>query len=328
MKELSPEQIERLRPEARDRYEKRLKEVKKNRKIAMYAGIAVAVIAVCLVLSMTVLFNVSSITVESTGKKYTDDEIIMASGLDLGDNMVRTSFKKVEERIEKGLPYVADAAITKTITGKVTINITYTTAAIAVKTPQGFVLANPEGKILEIVKTLPQNTKLMHLKLKGSITATVGETLSINDANEKALYDEIMECLIASGLRGHITEMDISQRSSLKLVYQGRLRLLLGSSEKLDEKIKSAAEVIGKENEDDPSLIAEINLTIPKKAFVNPVESLDNTDENDDSTTQIINPEEGETSSTGEVDGEESTESDADSDESEPDAEDEETTEE
>ena len=309
MKELSPEQVERLRPEARARYEKRLKEVKKNRKIVKYAGIGLGVAAIFLILSMTVLFNISSITVDGTGKKYTQDQIVMASGLNIGDNMVRTSFKKVEERIEKSLPYVYDAAITKTITGKITITITDTRAAIAVKTPQGFMLANPDGKVLEIVKELPKSKNLMYLRLKGSITATVGETFTINDAAEKALYDEITANLADVKLRDHITEMDLTQRSSIKLVYQGRLRLLLGSSEKLDEKLKSASKVIEKENAEDPALIAEVNLTIPKKAFVNPIESLDIKDKDDDSTTQIINPEEGQTSSTDENSGEETNES-------------------
>ncbi len=327
MKELSPEQIERLRPEARERYEKRLKEVKKNRKIVKYAGIALGVAAIFLILSMTVLFNISSITVDGTGKKYTQDQIIMASGLNVGDNMVRTSFKKVEERIEKSLPYVYDAVITKTITGKVTITITDTRAAIAVKTPQGFILANPDGKTLETVKELPKNNNLMYLRLKGSITATAGEPFTINDAVEKALYDELITNLTEVKLRNHITEMDLTQRSSIKLVYQGRLRLLLGSSEKLDEKLKSAAKVIEKENAEDPALIAEVNLTIPKKAFVNPVESLDIKDKDDDETTQIINPEEGQTSSTDENTGEESTENTEDSDYSTSDDESEETVE-
>lgn len=295
MKELSPEQIEKLRPEARARYEKRLREVKKNRKILMYSGIALGAIVIIMTLCMTVFFNIRSINIAGDGKVYTDEQILMASGIDIGDNMIVTNFKKVEERIEKSLPYVYDAVITKTFTGKVTINITDTKAAIAIKTSQGFVLADMYGKTLETVKSLPENNKLMNLKLKGSITATAGEPFSFSDADEKALYDELIACLDSVSLRSHITEMDLTQRSSIKLVYQGRLRLLLGSSEKLTEKIKSAAKVIEQENEEDPGLIAEINLTIPKKAFVNPVESLEETNEDDDTAVEIINPEEGET---------------------------------
>lgn len=315
MKELSPEQIEKLRPEARERYEKRLKEVKRNRKILMYAGIALAAIAVILTLSMTVFFNIRSINIAGDGKVYTDEQIIMASGIDIGDNMIVTNFKKVEERIEKSLPYVRDAVITKTITGKVTITVTDTKAEIAVKTPQGYAVSDINGKVLEIVKDIPESGSIMNLKLKGGIKATVGEVFEFNDANEKTLYDELVKCLDSAGLRKHITEMDLTQRSSIKLIYQGRLRLLLGSSEKLTEKIKSAAKVIEKENEGDPALIAEINLTIPKKAFVNPVESLEDTEKDDDAAIEIINPEEEETTLAAGENGESQSEENSSEDE-------------
>ena len=114
MKELSPEQVARMRPEARERYEKRLKIVKRNRKILSAVCIILGVIAVVLALSMTVLFNISSIKITGTGTTYGEKEIVMASGLNVGDNIVRTNFNKVEERIEKRLPYVMDAAISKT----------------------------------------------------------------------------------------------------------------------------------------------------------------------------------------------------------------------
>ncbi len=291
MKELSPEQVARLRPEARERYEKRLAIVKRNRKILKIVCISLAAVAVVLALSMTVLFNISSISVKGTGTKYSADQIMMASGIDVGDNMVRTNFKKVEERIEKGLPYVLDAEITKTITGKVTIKITDTKAVTAVKTSQGYVLADVNGKTLEIVKTIPENSNLMILKIKGTVTATPGEPFAFSDENEKALYDELMILLNEAGIASELTEMDLTQRSSLKLIYQNRLRLLLGSTEKLDEKIKSGAQVIEKENANDKELIAEINLKIAKKAFVNPLESLDPPKEEDDAEIPVINEE-------------------------------------
>lgn len=314
MKELSPEQVARLRPEARERYEKRLAIVKRNRKILKIVCISLAAVAVVLTLSMTVLFNISSISVKGTGTKYSSDQILMASGIDVGDNMVRTNFKKVEERIEKGLPYVLDAKITKTVTGKVTINITDTKAATAVKTSQGYVIADVNGKTLEIVKTLPENSKLMLLKIKGTVTATPGEPFAFNDANEKALYDELMTLLNEVGIASDLTEMDLTNRGSLKLIYQNRLRLLLGSTEKLDEKIKSGAQVIEKENANDKELIAEINLKIAKKAFVNPLESLDPPKEDPDVEVPVINEE-----TTGE-NGENNGETDSDEDENESDS--------
>lgn len=311
MKELSPEQVARMRPEARERYEKRLKIVKRNRKILSAVCIILGVIAVVLVLSMTVLFNISSIKITGTGTTYGEKEIVMASGLNVGDNMVRTNFNKVEERIEKSLPYVMDAAISKTFSGKVTIKITDTKAAIVIGTDDGYIITDAQGKTLAMLNNLPENSKLMLLKLKDGATATPGEAFSFSDEDEKKIYDQLVSELTAAGMFKDITEMDLTQQSSIKLIYQGRLRLLLGASDNLAEKIRGGIKAIEQENERNPELIAEVNLTIPKKVFVNPLDSLEppveeeTTEPITEQTTDTVAQENGETTTQKEEENEE-----------------------
>lgn len=311
MKQLSPEQVARMRPEARERYEKRLKIVKRNRRILSAVCIALGVVAVALVLSMTVLFNISSIKIAGTGTTYGEKEIVMASGLSVGDNMVRTNFKKVEERIEKSLPYVMDADITKTLSGKVTIKITETKAAIVIASDDGYIIADSQGKTLAMQKNIPDNSKLMLLKLKGGVTTTPGEVFVFSDEDEKRIYDQLVSELTSSGMFKDITEMDLTQQSSIKLIYQGRLRLLFGASDNLTEKIRGGIKAIEQENERNPELIAEVNLTIPKKVFVNPLDSLEppveeeTTEQTTEQTTDTVAQENGETTTQKEEKNEE-----------------------
>ncbi len=304
MKQLSPEQVARMRPEARERYEKRLKIVKRNRRILSAVCIALGVVTVALVLSMTVLFNISAIKISGTGTTYGEKEIIMASGLNVGDNMVRTNFKKVEERIEMSLPYVMDAVITKTLSGKITIKITETKAAIVIAVEDGCIIADSQGKTLAMQKNIPDNSKLMLLKLKGSVSATPGEVFNFEDEEEKKIYDELVSELTTAGMFKDITEMDLTQQSSIKLIYQGRLRLLLGASDNLSEKIRGGIKAIEQENERNPELIAEVNLTIPKKVFVNPLDSLEPPVE-EETTTEPTVQENGETTTQKQVNNEE-----------------------
>ena len=286
MKEFSPEQVARMTPEARARYEKRLKIVKRNRKIlAVVCGTALVAIVV-LVMCMTVLFNITSIKVAKTGAIYNANEIILASGLNNGDNMLRTDFEKAADRIEKNLPYVLEATVTKKLSGAVTISIKDTTAAMIMHTPDGYAIADIHGKVLEKVKELPENTKLMTIRTKGDFKAELGEKFYFADTAEQELYDEIVAHLKNAGLFEKITAIDISDKSSLKVEYQNRLRLLLGSADQLEVKLRGGVEVIAAEDSKDPNTIAEINLMIPKKVFVNSVDSLE-------APTVITLPEEG-----------------------------------
>ena len=69
MKKLTARQIASMTPEARERYEKKLKIVTRNRRILFGTVAVVVVAAVFAVLSLTVLFNVSEVKVAKAGKQ-------------------------------------------------------------------------------------------------------------------------------------------------------------------------------------------------------------------------------------------------------------------
>lgn len=274
MKQLTPEQVAKLRPESRQRYEARLKAVKRNRRILTIFCTALVALLVVVVLSTTVLFNITNINVAKTGAIYSANEIISASGLNNGDNMVRTDFDKVCGRIEKNLPYVLEATVTKKLSGEVTISIKDTTAAIFIEASQGYAVADINGKVLEILEEVPEEANFMVIRTSNALEAVPGELFAFADEEEKALYDELVKQLKTLGIFESITAIDISDRSSIKLEYQNRFRLLVGSVDELEVKLRGGLETIKAEDSKDPTTVAEINLTIPKKVFVNPLDSL------------------------------------------------------
>ncbi len=301
MKQLSPEQVAKMRPEARERYEQRLKIVKRNRKTVGIVGAVFIIAAIVLALSLTVLFNITTINVSKKSAFYSEKEIVIASGLDIGDNLLRTDFDKVSQRIEQNLPYISEANISKTLSGAVTISVKDTTAAIIIESKQGYAIADINGKVLEIIKELPEALELMKVKTNCKLEAIPGEKFAFDEKtpndNEKGinekLYDSLIYELNNADMLKNITLIDISDRSSITLEYQNRLRLLLGANEQIDVKLKSAAEIIKAEDSKDPTAVAEVNLTIPKKVFVNPLDSLDDTEEAEN-TKDTVAPTENE----------------------------------
>ena len=276
MKQLSDEQVARLSPESRAKYENDLRKVNRNRKILFIFGGTVITALVLVVLSMTILFNVTSIKVVEAGKKYTADQILMASGLDVGDNMIRTDFNSAEERIESSLPYILEAKITKKLSGEIKISVKDTAEAIIVDFGTGdFLVTDKNGKALRMLKEYPEDCKLMRIKSTSKVFTTIGSVFKLSKEKESSNYNALKAKLGEVGLLNKITEIDLRDSNYLKVVYEGRLRLLIGSTDDLDTKLKGAAETIAIENENNPTTIAEINLTIPKKVFVNPLTTLD-----------------------------------------------------
>lgn len=263
-----------MTPEVREKYNAKLNRIKKNRRILKIAAVIIFAAVVVCGLSVTVLFNISEIKVPQTGSKYTAEQIISASGLDIGNNMLRTDFDSTGKRIEKNLPYVLSVEIKKTLSGVITISVTDDKASVIFKTGDGYALADDNGKILEILKEEPENNNYMRLETKEEINAVTGSIITFADNDEKNLYSEIKTALSGSGLDG-ITEIDISDPTDVYLIYQNRFRLHIGTPTELKEKFDSAVKTISMEDKSNPNGIGEINLTIVKKVYVKPLDSLE-----------------------------------------------------
>ncbi len=294
MKQLTSEQLERLKPESREKYEKRLKAVKRNRRILAVVCTAAVVIAVGCALGMTVLFNITDITVSKPGAVYAAEEIINASGLNKGDNMVLTDFEQAASRIQTNLPYVLEADIAKSLSGKVTISIKDTSAAMLIEMKHGYAVADIRGKILETIEKKPENHNFIILKTRNSIDATPGMLFSFSSEQEGLVYNKLITELKNAGIYDNITLIDISDYTSVKVEYQNRLRILLGATDDLDVKLKGCIQVIKAEDEKDPALVAEINSKVAKKVYVNPIDSLHPEDE-EDTTEPVTGADEGTT---------------------------------
>ena len=276
MKKLTARQIASMTPEARERYEKKLKIVTRNRRILFGTVAVVVVAAVFAVLSLTVLFNVSEVKVAKAGKHYQPEQIIEAADVEVGDNMVATNWDRVKEKVEQKLPYVLSLEIKKTASGKITFSVVDDTATLVFKTSKGYALADANCKVLEIVKEKPKNNGLTLLTVKNRINADPGETISFADDGESILYDTIRTAIKNSGI-GSITGIDISDPENIYLEYQSRYRLYLGNSEDIEYKLREAKKIIAEEDENDPNQIGEINLSILKKVYVEKLDTLEET---------------------------------------------------
>ena len=96
-----------------------------------------------------IFFKITDIVVEGNNL-YTDEEVVKASGLALGDNLLAVSRGTVAGRIQASLPYVEDVQVGRALPGTVTVTVRESDAVYAVYAANGTVwLMNSSGKLLE-----------------------------------------------------------------------------------------------------------------------------------------------------------------------------------
>ena len=83
---------------------------KRKKRGVLFAPLAFLLVIAALVLALSVFFRVAKVEVEGN-ERYTDEEIVDASGIEQGDNLFFINRFAAMSRINAKLPYVESAVI-------------------------------------------------------------------------------------------------------------------------------------------------------------------------------------------------------------------------
>lgn len=259
---------------------------KRNRrkKLIVRASFGAIFLLVGIVIVLTMFFNINEITI--TGDTiYAADEIINASEVNVGDNLIFVSKKKINNKVTETLPYVGSVKVKRHLPTGLELVVTKTDATFAVTQDGYFTLLNEKGKVLEAnTEFIGENITL--LNLGNIISANVGQDIELES---KDLLDKLIEVQTAcneSGLKD-ISSIDLSDIYNIKLTYQGRITLELGETNKsnLVKKLALGAKAIEHQNEENELFRGTINLTVDGKGFLSEETSTTETTTLPESTT-------------------------------------------
>lgn len=280
-RETNQDNVRRLTPEERA---ERVKKLKRKRKVRLAIVITAFLLLLALIISPIVLFfvlRVKNFALEGISP-YHGYEIIEASGVTEGKSLIFLNVDKVKENIEKTLPYTDKVEVTRKFPDTLIIRYGETTKAFAFQISGGsYVLTDSNLKVLEQASEVPEGLTL----IKGAVPQkyATGEVMSFASANEGeeettdrtfSLVLEITKA-VAENEMTDVNLIDVSSVNDIYLIYQERLVLRLGEASELSSKLSLGQRVIIDEDKIDPIQSATINLTIPKKAYVNPDDAED-----------------------------------------------------
>ena len=207
-----------------------------------------------------IFFKITDIVVEGNNL-YTDEEVVEASGLALGDNLLAVSRGTVAGRIQASLPYVEDVQVGRTLPGTVTVTVRESDAVYAVYAANGTVwLVNSSGKLLE--QASPGASSYPWL---------VGVTVQTPQAGDQAVCAEtealdaaltVIQLLEATDYLPKIVEIDVTKPYDIILRYESLYEIHLGGVDQMEYKMRYLTAILA------DSQIAEggiIDLTLEKE---------------------------------------------------------------
>ena len=212
------------------------KEVKRKRrrrlKPALFIMLALFLVAIAAVLSLTVFFEIESVNV-SGESVYSQEMVINAAGIKNGQNLLRLNKNKISDKIEKGLPYVKDAVVTKVFPNSVSIRIVPATEFAVMEIDGQLVTIDENFKALSIESERRED--LAFIKGVKASNVVLGEIVTITDKEQQTVLNELLKFAKASELRA--TAFDITNTVSVSALLEDRILVQFGSRNYLENKI-------------------------------------------------------------------------------------------
>lgn len=199
--------------------------------------LSVILAAVAVVAALTLFFKVEHIEVTGAGR-YSASDIIEASGVETGDNLVLLDRYRVAQKIYTALPYITDVRPKPKFPNTLEIEVVETRAAAAIQGAGGFWLLSSNGKILEGVDETAAADYLQIIGLQAEEPAVSSPLVLPEDS--RLTTERLSELLTALTDHEALTRADVidcSDARKLVLQYDGRFQVEMFYNADFDFKV-------------------------------------------------------------------------------------------
>lgn len=222
----------------------------------------VVAVVLALTFGISIFFKVETVTVSGAGK-YTAWQIMEASGIREGDNLLSISDARASGKIMAALPYVETARIGIKLPDTVNIEITEFDVVYSIKSQDNdWWLISADGEIVEktdsatagdytkvlgVQLALPeQNTKAVAYEQTTTATNPEGVTnpVTVKASEQLSAALSILQYLEANGVIGQVVSVDVTDISNIELWYGQQYQVKLGDTSQLNYKISAMAQAI------------------------------------------------------------------------------------
>ncbi|MCL2820070.1 MAG: FtsQ-type POTRA domain-containing protein [Oscillospiraceae bacterium] len=242
-----------------------------------YIALGVVLISVMTALGLSAFLRIAEIRIEGQ-QKYTSEEIIAASGLNAGDNLMLVNSRDLALQIRTKLPFAEEVHVSRVLPNVVSIEIVESVAVARVTSAGWYYVLDSNCRVLAGSYGLSENEAVSDIvddfesliEIRGiEIEETpLGIVLKpVFGAETKLQYtQDILAAVERHGISDDVSYIDVSNITNVFFGYLGRYRVILGGSVNLRpssirHNLERLVESIPQINEHYPNTSGDINLS-------------------------------------------------------------------
>lgn len=197
---------------------------------ALARPLSVLLAAVAIVAALTLFFKVEQVEVAGN-QRYRAEEIITASGVERGDNLILFDKYRTSQRIYTALPYITAVRINRRLPDTLLVEVTETQAAACIQGAGAAWLIGISGAQLKVLEAVDSDGAQAYPHLTGieALEPAVGENLRLAEGSPITAerLTELFRAMEERGVLARTDSADFSDPAVLALGYDGRFRVEL-----------------------------------------------------------------------------------------------------
>ncbi|MBO5317236.1 MAG: FtsQ-type POTRA domain-containing protein [Oscillospiraceae bacterium] len=257
----------------------------RNRFLLHLATVVLVVLA--MVFGVSLFFKVDLEKTTVAGNEiYTPEQIVAASGLQGGENLMTVRETAISSRVMEKLPYIYKVRVGIKLPDTVKLMVEELDVVYSVEAEDGqWWLLRADGQVVEKTNSADagQHTKLLGVKLhspeQGKMAAALepvpeettaeGETVPVTVSGSQRLQTAItiFQYLEDYGIIGGAASVNVENLSELELWYGERFQVTLGDETQLAYKIQTMKSTIDRMNDYDSGIL-DVSFTVMEDKVV------------------------------------------------------------
>ena len=235
------------------------KQSKRKIKRYLYTSAVFFAAAVFAVICFVFFFKVKTVTVEGTSK-YSDDLLIIKSGITVGENLYSYSQHEIEQKLILSYPYISSVKLVRRWPDKIILKVTEDTPAFVTTIYGENMILSESTRILEHTKESAESTELCVIALPDTDRALVGNKPVFSENGD--YVEKVLKCVFDSPLSDKITYINLESKFGIYFTVGNLYKIKCGNSENFDLKLERTVEIL-KSGHIPSEVKAEINVSNP-----------------------------------------------------------------
>ncbi|MBQ8979711.1 MAG: FtsQ-type POTRA domain-containing protein [Oscillospiraceae bacterium] len=204
--------------------------------------VAFVIVVLLMLAAITFMFRIENIVVKGSSS-YSSDDIVAAADIEPGKNLLTVDTGAVAKRVQDRLFNVESVKVSRSLLHSIVVDVEPAEPVANFITPKAVYIISAGGKVMLITDKARAGLYNV-VGAEPSPMLLTGDRFTSNDSRKDKVIFELIDGIRSSDtlVAKNVTLIDVQSFSNLKITYDNRIDIVLGSVSELDYKLNSASD--------------------------------------------------------------------------------------